>query len=195
MSFLPGVERPASARPAVAANAPGAGPVTDFLGWVSRLARDHTSALGRTARREGLGPDDALDAVQDAFHTFLLLPQARSLVAEDQQARKLLVALVRNAARNMRRRHHRAAPHDRLEDAGEPAGEEPSVDALIEHAEEHLRFLGCVGRLAELQRSVVTLRMLHELSGAETARALGMSPGRVAVLLHRARKALLACLE
>lgn len=175
-------------------DASAAGPAKDFLGWVSGLARDHTSALARTARREGLGPDDALDAVQDAFHTFLRLPRARSLVAEDEEARRLLLALVRNAARNMRRRHHRAAPHDPLEDAAELPGDEPSVSELIERAEEHVRFLGCVGRLAELQRRVVTLRMLDQVSGLEAAGALGLAPERVALLLHRARKALLACL-
>ncbi len=171
-----------------------ASPTTDFLGWVSDLARDHSTALARAARAEGLGPDDALDATQEAFHTFLLLPQARSLVAEDDEARKLLLVLVQNAARNMRRRHHRAVPHDDLEEASALATEEPCVEELIARAEEHVRFLGCVDRLAELQRRVVTLRMLDQVSGLEAARVLDLPPGRVAVLLHRAKKALLACL-
>jgi DNA-directed RNA polymerase specialized sigma24 family protein len=36
--------------------------------------------------------------------------------------------------------------------------------------------------------------MLDQVSGLEAAAALELEPGRVAVLLHRARKALLACL-
>jgi RNA polymerase sigma-70 factor, ECF subfamily len=44
--------------------------------WVSDLARAHTRRLVAVARREGLGPEDALDAVQEAFYTFLVLPQA-----------------------------------------------------------------------------------------------------------------------
>ena len=172
-----------------------ASPATsNFLGWVSDLARAHSTALGRVARAEGLGPDDALDAVQEAFHTFLLLPQARTLVDEQDESSRLLSVLVRNVARNMRRRHHRAAPHDGVEDVAELPADEPSVEALIERAEEHVRFLGCVDRLAELQRRVVTLRMLDQFSGLEAAAALELRPGRVAVLLHRARKALLACL-
>ncbi len=167
---------------------------TDFLGWVSDLARGHSTSLARTARAEGLQPDDALDAVQEAFHTFLLLPQARTLVAEDGEARKLLEVVVRNAARNLRRRHHRSVPRAAFEEVAELPADEPSVEALIERAEEHVRFLGCVDRLAELQRRVVTLRMLDEASGPEAARALELQPGRVAVLLHRARKALQACL-
>ena len=170
-------------------------PASDFLGWVARLARDHSAALARAARAEGVGPEDALDAAQEAFHTFLLLPQARELVSEDEEARKLLLVLVRNLARNMRRRHHRAVRHedvDELRDLAAP--DESSVDELIAVAEEHVRFLGCVNRLAELQRRVVTLRMLDQLSGREAAAELDLAPGRVAVLLHRARKALQACL-
>jgi RNA polymerase sigma-70 factor (ECF subfamily) len=114
------------------------------------------------ARKEGLGAADALDAVQETFQTFLLLPQARSLVGEPRESASLLGVV--------------------------------SVDEAIERAEEHVRLLGCVNRLAEMQRQVVRLRMLQELSGLETAEQLGLEPGRVAVLLHRAKKALLECL-
>jgi len=167
---------------------------TDFLGWVSDLAKVHSTSLARTARAAGLQPEDALDAVQEGFHTFLLLPQARTLVADEGEARKLLEVVVRNAARNLRRRHHRSAPHAAFEEVADLPGDEPSVEVLIERAEEHVRFLGCVDRLAELQRRVVTLRMLDEVSLPEAARALQLQPGRVAVLLHRAKKALEACL-
>jgi RNA polymerase sigma-70 factor, ECF subfamily len=123
-----------------------------------------------------------------------VLPQARALAAEDAEARKLLGVLVRNVARNMRRRHHRAAPHQALADVAELAADEPSVEELVRRAEEHVRLLGCVNRLAELERRVVRLRMLDQVSGLEAARELDIQPGRVAVLLHRAKKALLACL-
>ena len=55
--------------------------------------------------------DLAEDAVQEAFHTFLELPQARELVDSAAESRALLAAIVRNAARNLRRRHHRDRPH------------------------------------------------------------------------------------
>ncbi|WP_242392028.1 RNA polymerase sigma factor [Anaeromyxobacter oryzisoli] len=175
--------------------APGeARPRSAFLGWVSDLARGHSAALAHAARREGLGPEDALDAAQEAFCTFLALPRARALTAHDGEARGLLLAMVRNVARNMRRRHHRAVHHDGLDEASELPDDGPSADELVARAEEHARFGGCVRRLAALRRKVVTLRMIDQLSGLETARALGLEPGRVAVLLHRARKDLLACL-
>ena len=55
-----------------------------FVGWVSDLARMQTRALSRIARAEGLSPEDALDAVQEAFYTFLNLPAATTLVGDDR---------------------------------------------------------------------------------------------------------------
>lgn len=168
-----------------------AGP--QFLGWVSDLARQHTRALSRIARAEGLSPDDALDAVQEAFQTFLALPEARTLVGQEQDSRRLLSTIVRNAARNMRRRHHRARPHSDIS-SEELAEDLPSVDSLLAAAEEHIRLMGCVNRLGEIQRHIVSMRMLEELGSAEVAASLKLSAAHVAVLLHRAKKDLNLCM-
>lgn len=77
-----------------------------FTRWVEELARSHTRSLALFAAREGLGADDALDAVQEAFATFLRLPQARGLSQHRDDAFALLAVIVRNAARNIRRREH-----------------------------------------------------------------------------------------
>ena len=45
-----------------------------------------------------------------------------------------------------------------------------------------------------MQRAVVTLRMLDEIDGEDVAGALGITPGHVAVLLHRAKANLLTCM-
>src|SRR5687768_2301010 len=62
-----------------------------FLHWVGELARHQRSALAAAARREGLSPEDAVDAVQEAFHTFLTLDAARPLLGDDEAARRLLI--------------------------------------------------------------------------------------------------------
>src|SRR3954454_15948745 len=85
---------------------------TSFLAWVGRLVHEHRGLLAGIARREGLTPEDAFDAVQEALHTFITLPEARSLVDEPEQSRKLLVTLTRNVARTRRRLHALARPHD-----------------------------------------------------------------------------------
>jgi RNA polymerase sigma-70 factor, ECF subfamily len=165
-----------------------------FTGWVSRLATEHTRSLAQVAEREGLSNADALDAVQEAFHTFLTLPRARRLVDERDDAAKLLAVLVRNVARNARRRHHHATPHL---DAAELALADtaPSVDEVIAQAEDHVRLHGCITRLSEVQRHVVTLRLLDELSSEELTSRLGFTAGHVAVLLYRAKQALVRCMQ
>ena len=57
-----------------------------------------------------------------------------------------------------------------------------------------MRLAGCMRTLAEVPRAVVTLRMLDEVPGDDVARILGITPGHVAVLLHRAKANLLACM-
>jgi len=165
-----------------------------FVSWVSDLARQHTRALSGIARAEGLAPEDALDAVQEAFQTFLTLPEARTLVGQEQDSRRLLSAIVRNAARNMRRRAFRRLPHDGLQDRPEIADDVPGVDDLLARAEDGLRLLGCVSKLSDVQQRVVRLRMLEELSGDDVARELGLRPDYVATLLYRAKKELFRCI-
>jgi RNA polymerase sigma-70 factor, ECF subfamily len=163
--------------------------------WVGRLVHEHRAHLGRVARREGLGPEDAFDAVQEAFESFLKLPQAQALCDAPEEARKLLVVLTRNVARNRRRLHADARPHLRDDHvlAALPADGATALE-LCAAAEEEVRLRGCVQTLGDLQRVVVTLRMLDEVPGEDVARALGISPGHVAVILHRAKSNLLACM-
>ncbi|QQR90180.1 MAG: sigma-70 family RNA polymerase sigma factor [Myxococcales bacterium] len=163
-------------------------PTFTFTGWVSDLARKQTRALMSIARTEGVTAHDALDAVQEAFETFLRLPQARALVGSGDESRALMAVIVRNAARNMRRRHHHARPHVSLEDERELTHPLAGVDELMAQAEQHVQLQGCVNRLAEIQQHVVRMRMLEEASGTEVASQLDLQPGHVAVLLHRAKR-------
>jgi RNA polymerase sigma-70 factor (ECF subfamily) len=166
----------------------------EFEGWVTRLVHAHRGHLVAVARREGLAGEDAFDAAQEAFTAFLILPRAQELVGSDW-AEHTLVALVRNIARNARRLHVHARPHvtegaavDALADGA------PAADARIAAAEDRGRLARCVGRLGEVQRAVVTLRMLDDLPGDDVARTLGLKPGHVAVLLHRAKASLRDCM-
>jgi RNA polymerase sigma-70 factor (ECF subfamily) len=167
----------------------------DFGDWVARLVQDHRRRLLRVARREGLGPEDAFDVVQEAFVTFLTLPAARTLVDARDDSRKLLVVVTRNLARNRRRLAAVARPHATDPEllASLPAAARSALE-LLSAAEDEVRLCGCVQGLGRLQRTVVTLRMLEEAEGEDVARTLGLTPGHVAVLLHRAKTNLLACM-
>ncbi|MBV8758498.1 MAG: sigma-70 family RNA polymerase sigma factor [Deltaproteobacteria bacterium] len=157
--------------------------------WVARLARDHAGHLAAVARREGATAIDALDLVQDAFHTFLARPGSDALRDKPDDAARVLAAIVRNAARNARRRHHRARPHVELEEVALPA------DDTLPDPLEHERLGRCMAKLGDIHRHVITLRVLEELSGDEAASELGVSPNHVAVMLHRARKQLADCMN
>lgn len=161
--------------------------------WVAGLARDHAGSLAAVARREGLGPSDALDVVQDAFHTLLGRPDTAALRTRPDEAARLLAAIVRNAARNLRRRHHHARPHVDIDDT-ELAAAEPGPDDALDQRITATQLFGCMSRLGDVHRQIVTLRVLEELSGEQAARALGLTPNHVAVLLHRARKELERCM-
>ena len=151
--------------------------------------------LVRVARGEGLTPEDAFDAVQEAFSAFLLLPHPPALVESEDEARQLLIALTRNVARNFRRLHAVTRPHLSEQDALEALEDgAPPADQRLAQAEEQGRLAGCVGQLEDIQRAVVTLRMLDELPGQDVARLLGLKPGHVAVLLHRAKASLYTCM-
>lgn len=166
-----------------------------FADLVRALVHAHRGDLAQLAHREGLEMEDAFDAVQEAFITFLDLPQARALVAAPDEARALLAVITRNVARNRRRLHAVARPHTSAPEVIESlAHERASVEELVVAAEEHARLAGCLRTLAETHRTVVTLRMLDELPGEAVGRALGMTPGHVAVLLNRAKAKLLACM-
>ncbi len=160
-------------------------------GWCRRTDAE----LIRVARHEGLQGEDALDAVQEALSTFLTLPAARALPDDTDDARNLLVAITRNAARNRRRLAAVSRPHV-SDDAllGTLAHETPDAEQRLAASQEQTQLRSCVERLGDVQRAVVTLRLLDELDGDDVARALGITRSHVAVLLHRAKANLHACM-
>jgi len=170
-------------------------PMYDALDELFRVIPTERARLARIARREGLGPEDALDCVHDAFCTFLKLAQrgGGQVGVQGKDAAATLATMVRNAARNKRRLHHLARPHDAI-DSVDPSDEALSTETLITHAEEHLRLRSCVARLCDSQRAVVTLRMLEERDGEDVAELLGISRSHVDVLLHRAKARLRSCM-
>jgi RNA polymerase sigma-70 factor (ECF subfamily) len=70
--------------------------------------------------------------------------------------------------------------------------EDPSAN--VTRGEVAGQLAGCMAKLDDVPRRIVTLRILEEHSGAEAAEALGLTPGHVAVLLHRAKKDLERCM-
>jgi len=168
-------------------------PSEDALDYVSRLAREQRARLSAVARQEGLGPEEAVDCVQDALCTLLDVVQAAP-ADPNVDPMGQLVTIVRNAARNQRRRHFRAKPHVELGDGELFDPDLVLQEALLSRAEDTVRLRACVAELCEIQRAVVTLRLLEERPGEDVAEALGVTKNHVAVLLHRAKFALRTCM-
>lgn len=163
----------------------------DRLELLTRLARDERGVLIAAARSEGLRPEEAVETVQDALCTFLSSsPSATS----EAHVRATLLTMVRNAARNARRRHHRALPHLPIDDDDAPS-ERADAEALLAHAEDVVRLSACVTELCGIQRAVVMLRLLDEQSGEDVAAQLGITRAHVDVLVHRAKAALRVCMR
>lgn len=166
----------------------------DILERLSYLVRARRSALAAIARAEGASAEDAVDCVQEGFCALLTQARRGGLPSGEGEWGGLLAGMVRNAARNRRRRHFVARPHDELDEHPLAEGDLPPADVAIARAEEHVRLRACVAELCDVQKAVVTLRMLEEQPGEDVARALGITAGHVAVLLHRAKLALRACM-
>ena len=168
-------------------------PPRGFLTRVTVLVHAHRARLLAYARRRGLGPEDALDAVQDGFISFLRLPEVRAVDDAGPDALKLLTVIVRHHVQNLRRKRARQLrTENRFEsEVSEPLG--PSSETLIAHAEELARVNGCIRRMARLEREVVMLSLLDEQPREQGAQLLGISAGYFRVLLHRARAHLRTC--
>src|SRR5687767_6323481 len=165
----------------------------DVLDRLSRVAQTHRRALAALARYEGLTPEDAVDCVQEGLCTLIDLIQAGQLEGVSDPA-PVLATIVRNAARNYRRRHFRSRLHEDI-GAHEQADDDLVFqDELIARAEQQVRLRACVAELCEIQRAVVTLRMLEERPGEDVAELLGITKNHAAVLLHRAKSSLRACM-
>jgi RNA polymerase sigma-70 factor (ECF subfamily) len=155
------------------------------------LVREQRAALVRVAVREGLHPEEALECVQDALCAWLARHGAE--IPAQQAWIATLKHMVRNGARNGRRRHFRLRPHLPIDDAALADGAQGS-ESLLEAAETSLRLKACVAQLREVERAVVTLRLLEEHSGEDVARMLGLSRSHVDVLVHRAKATLRVCM-
>jgi RNA polymerase sigma-70 factor (ECF subfamily) len=164
--------------------------MTDPLEQITAIVRTERGALVAIARAEGLRAEEAVEAVQDALCTFLSRDDA-----EPEHVAATLKTMVRNAARNARRRHHRALPHDAIEPGREPHALEPDAESILAHAEDVVRLRMCVAELCSVQRAVVMLRLLDERSGEDVALTLGLTRANVDVLVYRARAALRTCMR
>jgi RNA polymerase sigma-70 factor (ECF subfamily) len=169
-------------------------PSPGFVAWVADLVHRHRGRLLTYARRRGLSPADALDVVQDSFASFLTLPEAQSIARVGDDAIKLLTVIARHNILNRRRKQARQDTWPDVDGIDAlPSLDADSNEELLLHAEELARAYGCLRGMSRLHRAAVLLSALDEHPGDDVAALLGVSPGHVRVLLHRARAHVRAC--
>lgn len=146
------------------------------------LVRTHQALALRTAYVVA-GPDEAEDAVQEAFvKAYRGLPGFRP----GSPFRPWLLRIVANESINRRRAAGRALRISLLaeRERRDEAVESPESAAVYE--EEHEELIAAVSRLRPADRLVIAYRYWFDLSEEEMARALGCRRGTVKSRLSRA---------
>lgn len=126
--------------------------------------------------------DTAEDLVQDAF---VSLQRHRGTLRDASAAEAYLRSAVVNGSRSRIRSLVRERVRRRPAAVPDPSSEEQAVER-----DEHARVFAAVQGLPTRQREVVVCRYYLELSEAETASLLEISPGSVKRHAHRAIKAI-----
>jgi RNA polymerase sigma-70 factor (ECF subfamily) len=170
---------------------------TDLDRWVEAHAADlYRFAVLRLRQRA-----DAEDAVQE---TLLAAIAGRAPCRGDASERTWLVGILRHKIVDLLRRRSREAPPDSAEpdwwDAQGRWLRPPRAwgdDPHEANEQDELRTImrGCLAALPARQAQALILRLVDGLDPEPAARALAVSAGNLAVLLHRARLRLRECLE
>src|ERR1700716_4024732 len=136
---------------------------------------------------------DAEDAAQEGF---IKAYRALGTFRIGAEPRPWLLQIVANEARNRVRSSGRRHQLElRLAEGYRPGGAAPSPEAAAVAAEDSAHLLGLVNGLSEEERLVIASRYFLELSGEETATALGIPEGTVKSRLSRALSRLRARYE
>lgn len=107
------------------------------------------------------------------------LPRIRT----DRAVRPYLFAVARNKVVDAYRTRPPDLPMNLLPDRADPA---PGPAEILIQRDRSAFAHRMIARLGERERDVLTLRLIGQLSSAETAAILGMSEGAVRVAQHRA---------
>ena len=152
------------------------------------LYRRHSEAAWRVAYAVTGNPDDASDAVADAFTRVLqALPAGR--LSDASLVRSYLLTATRNAAIDVSRRGGRVRSTDKLEHLDDGTKVSSPTDRLAEREDVSL-VARAFRSLPERWRSVLWLTEVEGIPPKEAAALLGVTPNNAAQLAVRARAGL-----
>jgi len=157
------------------------------------LLTPHLTSLNRFARMRLRSESEVEDVVQQALlRAFRNLRQFR----REASFKTWLSAIIFNEVIHLRRRQA-TAPTRSLHETRAACLADPSSspDVQLQRIERVERLHQALNRLPEKYRVMIQLRDLHELSIAETARSLSLTPAAVKTRHHRAKKLLVRSLS
>ena len=157
------------------------------------LVRRHQDRLWAVALRVMRNPDDAADALQDAYiAAFRRAGSFRGDAAVTTWLHRVVVNACLDRLRSMKVRAADALPEDL--DRSPDLGTE-SADAAVEAAEQRDVVLAALGRLNPDQRAALVLVDMQGYSVEEAAAVLGCAPGTVKSRCARGRAKLVPLLK
>ncbi len=151
------------------------------------IVREHQGLVWSTAYRLVGNDADALDCLQETFLEAVRVNRREPVREWPALLRRIATA---RALDRLRVRCRQRGRHTVLEDPGslEASGSGPQQEAEAAELAERLRV--ALGGLPARQAEVFCLCRLEGQSYQQAAEALGVEPGHVGVLLHRASTAL-----
>jgi RNA polymerase sigma factor (sigma-70 family) len=164
------------------------------------IVEQHARQLYRAARGMGFRKEDAEDLAQEVLITFI-----ESLDRFEGRSRvsTWLFGILHHKIQERRRTQAREGQNDSIAEMFEAQFDSrgnwihppipPDRRLSSREAEEAVR--RCLEGLPPLQREVFQLRQIEELSAADVGKILGQTVTHIAVMFHRARMKLRACLE
>lgn len=156
--------------------------------------REEAELFARFSRRVYLfgmrhlrDPDGAADLVQDVMGKVIERLRAGE-VREPQRIGSFVLGTARVMMHDRRRRHRRQR------EVGDRMAREAERSVRPVEPLDTDRLTECLERLPERERTVVLLSFVSEQAAPEIGAALGLSPGNVRVLRHRAVSRLQGCM-
>ena len=155
--------------------------------WLERIYEERKQELFRFLYVLLGDKQSAEDALQD---TFLKAYLHRSKYIEMQQEKAWLYQIARNTAYDMLRKRRREFPieKEQINDA---------IEKVVHHEDihEHLIYMEMIADLNEVEREIVSLKIIAGLTHREIARVLYMTTGSVQKRYERALNKLKANYE
>jgi RNA polymerase sigma-70 factor, ECF subfamily len=154
--------------------------------WLE-IREQHGPLVWRTVYRILRDHAEALDCLQDVFAEVIARPPPQTILSWPAFLRWLAVRRALDRLRRRRAEARRVVPIDETADFCSSA-REPQIEAEWNELTERVR--NEVRRLPRQQAEAFWLQCVEQMSQSEIGELLGVTPGAVGVLVHRARQRL-----